>query len=377
MKVSKEIYNKNAIDCALLQMISRIQLTLQNQANKTGLMSGSPKKVTIHDIARELGLTGSTVSRALKDHPRISQATKKLVRAKADELNYRPNTIASTLRTGRSNSLGLIVPRINRNFFANLIHGVEQVCTDSGYHLLICQSQETLAKEKEAISTLRNSRVDGILLSLSVETSQTAHLQNLVDSGIPTILVDRANTKIPLTSVTNDDYEVSKLLTQHLIEQGYKHLVHYGGPQFLDSYKNRYQGFLDALTEAGLSPSYPLSSILTIEQGYEKTMSLFNGTEIPDAIVSASDYSAQGAMKALKELGRSVPGDVAVAGYANETFTELLQPQLTSVELFPEEIGKRAALLLISQIEGGNSSATLVSEKIIPKIFHRASTMRV
>lgn len=340
-------------------------------------MSGSPKKVTIHDIAKELGLTGSTVSRALNDHPRISKATKKLVKEKASELNYRPNTIASTLRTGRSNSLGLIVPKINRNFFANLIHGVEQVCTDSGYHLLICQSQEKLTKEKAAISTLRNSRVDGILVSLSAETDQTDHLKNLVSSGIPTVLVDRASTDIPLSSVTNDDFEICKELTKSLIDQGYKNLVHYGGPQFLDSYKDRYQGFLAALTEAGLAPSLPLSPVLTIEQGYSTTLELFTREKAPDAIVATSDYSAYGAMNALKELGLSIPKEVGVAGYANESITELLQPNLTSVELFPEEIGKRAAKLLIEQIESGDSVPTIIAEKIIPKIYHRDSTKRV
>lgn len=339
-------------------------------------MAGSSKKVTIHDIAKELGLTGSTVSRALKDHPRISKATIKLVKAKAAELNYRPNTIASTLRTGRSNSLGLIVPRINRTFFANLIHGVEQVCTDSGYHLLICQSQESLSKEQAAISTLRNSRVDGILLSLSVETDQTEHLNNLVSSGIPTVLVDRSNTDIALSSVTNDDFEVSKILTKDLIDRGYTRLVHYGGPQFLDSYKGRYKGFLAAVTEAGLNSQDPFSPVLTFEQGYATTLELFTGANIPDAIIAASDYSAHGAIKALQELGLTVPGDVAVAGYANEPFTELLQPQLTSVELFPEEIGKRSARLLIGQIESENSIPELVIEKIIPKIFYRESTKR-
>lgn len=339
-------------------------------------MSGSSKKVTIHDIAKELGLTGSTVSRALKDHPRISKATIKLVKAKAAELNYRPNTIASTLRTGRSNSLGLIVPRINRTFFANLIHGVEQVCTDSGYHLLICQSQEILSKEQAAISTLRNSRVDGILLSLSAETDTITHLQNLVSSGIPTVLVDRSSTDIPLSSVTNDDFEVSKMLTKGLIDQGYVNLVHYGGPQFLDSYKGRYKGFLAAITEAGLTSQPLYSPVLTFDQGYSTTLELFAGNNIPDAIIAASDYSAHGALKALKELDLSVPHDVAVAGNANEPFTELLQPQLTSVELFPEEIGKRSARLLIEQIESENSTPELVSEKIIPKIFYRGSTKR-
>lgn len=340
-------------------------------------MSGTSKKITIHDIAKELGLTGSTVSRALNDHPRISKATKKLVKAKAAELNYRPNTIASTLRTGRSNSLGLIVPRINRNFFANLIHGVEQVCTDSGYHLLICQSQEKLAKEKAAISTLRNSRVDGILVSLSVETDQTDHLDNLAGSGIPTVLVDRVNPGVPLSSVSNDDFETCKKLTEHLIAQGYKSLVHYGGPQFLDSYKNRYQGFLAAISEAGLAVSLPLSPVLTIEQGFATTMELFSGDHKPDAIVATSDYSAYGAMKALQELGISVPGEVGVAGYANESLTELLQPKLSSVELFPEEIGKRAAQLLIAQIKEEPSAPAIVAEKIIPKIFFRDSTQRV
>lgn len=144
----------------------------------------------------------------------------------------------------------------------------------------------------------------------------------------------------------------------------------------MDSYKGRYKGFLAALTEAGLDSQPPFSPVLTIEQGYSTTLELFTGDNLPDAIIAASDYSAHGALKALGELGISVPGEVAVAGFANEPFTELLQPQLTSVELFPEEIGKRAARLLIDQIENKDGVPHLVSEKIVPKIFHRDSTKR-
>ncbi len=335
------------------------------------------KRVTIHDIARELGLTGSTVSRALNDHPRISAATKKLVKEKAQELHYRPNQVASTLRTGRSKTIGLVVPRINRTFFANVIHGVEQVCTAYGYNLLICQSQEQLQKEKAALETLRKSRVDGILLSLSSESSQTEHVQSILKSGIPLILFDRVNGSVPTSMVVNQDRDICYQLTRHLIGQGCRRFVHFGGPQFLDSYKNRYLGFQMALREEGLPCLGPGEPILTREKGQEQVKHLFSGLHPPDAIVAASDYSAQGSLETLLDMGIRVPDEVAVAGYANEPFTAMLKPGLTSVELFPSDIGKQSATLLLDQLQENRVDTTLVTKWVKPLIHYRASTQRI
>lgn len=338
-------------------------------------MSEQKKRTTIHDIARELGLTGSTVSRALSDHPRISATTKALVRKKAQELNYRHNALASTLRTGKSNSIGVVIPRINRHFFANLIHGIEQVCAEAGFHLLICQSLESNEKERAVLKTLLNSRVDGILVSLSAESEQTDHLKAIANQGVPVVLVDRITHGMEHPSVTNEDFQTCYDLTSHLVRQGCHRLVHFGGPAHLESYDQRYKGFQKALEEAGLTEFQQLSPILTDEEGYRQTKQLFQQDPTPDAIVSASDYSAQGAFRALQELGIEIPGDVALSGYANEPFTTLIHPQMTSVELFPEQMGKEAAGMLLDLINHASGTEP-ARNRIQPVIHFRASTQK-
>lgn len=348
------------------------------------LMEIYPKKTTIHDIARELGLTGSTVSRALNDHPRISEATKELVRQKAIELDYRPNHIAARLRMGKTHTIGLIVPRINRTFFANVIHGIEMITSQAGYHLLICQSNEQLSKEIANLDTLRSSRVDGVIISLSAETSDASHFDSMLKAGIPMVQFDRVLDSLPVPQVVNDDDAAAYALVRHMIDQGYRRIVHYGGPQYLSLYRNRYEGYRRAMAEAGLeiSTNTPPIYALSQEQGLAVTRDLFSAVHRPDAIFSASDYAALGAIHALQELQLRVPEEVGVAGYANEPFTALIHPAITSVEQFGEEMGRQAATLLLDLLAPPSGPVPVVAQpviqqvKVIPKVLYRASTQK-
>jgi len=338
------------------------------------------KQATIQDIARTLNTTASTVSRALNDHPKISRATKELVWNTAKKLNYNPNTIASSLRRGKANTVGLIVPRINRHFFSNVITGVESVLNPAGYNLIMCQSEEKLSKEIENIKTLMASRVDGIIISLSLETNHIKHLQKVVANNIPLVMFDRTDDQLEVNRVENDDISGSYDLTRHLLDQGYRSIMWMGGPRNMNIYRNRYQGYLRAILEAGMQADEQeyLETMPVLTEAYHFIHQLANSKKrMPGAIFAASDYMAVGAIKALQELGYSVPGDIAVAGYSNEPFAELISPGLTTVEQFSEEIGRSAARLLLDEIESLSDPYIPRKTVIQPKLIIRESTIKM
>lgn len=341
------------------------------------------KTVTITDIARKLGLNVSTVSRALNGSDKVSDKTRKRVQKTAREMNYRPNAVASRLRRGRGYTVGMIVPRINRQFFANVIHGVETVLNPAGYRILICQSDETLEKETEMANALLESQVDGVILSVSKETRRGVHLQAIVDHGIPLIQFDRIIGDLATHEVLNDNFKGAYDLTRHLIDQGYKRILHLGGPQYINIYKDRFLACQKALTDAGL-PFYEenlLEDVLTEEKGYEAIKKRFLEKSKPDAIFAASDFSALGALFALKELKINVPREVGLAGFANEPFTRLTAPAITSVDQHSEAIGKAAARMLLETLEDqqerpDGNSAVLKQMMIKPSLMIRESSNR-
>ncbi len=201
--------------------------------------------VTIHDIAKELNISASTVSRALHNHPRISQATRDAVHEMAEKYAYQPNVVASSLRQGRSKTVGVVVPLINRSFFASVIGGMEEVLAASGYHLMICQTHEKLKDEKAAIQTLVNARVEAILLSVSMETSSGDHLRALLEKGIKLFFFDRILESVNVGSVMINDRLGAYLNVKHLLEQGYRKIIHVAGAeahQYLQGPQGRLHG---------------------------------------------------------------------------------------------------------------------------------------
>ncbi len=321
------------------------------------------KKITISDIAKKLNTTTSTVSRALANNKRISEKTRTLVQNTAKEMGYQPNTLASALRKGKSDTIGIIVPRINKHFFSNVISGVEEILATAGYSLIVCQSSEDENKEKNAIQSMLQNRVGGLLISLSDKTKDLQHLQDFIEQNIPIVQFDRVNKNIKGTKVINDNFNGAYLATKQLIKSGYKHIGHLGGEQSLKAYKERHQGFLKAMIEhqMPINESLIKTNIITREDGLEAIHEFVANHDI-DALFCSGDYVALGVLEGLKALNIKVPLTFGVTGFANEPFAELLHPQLSSVEQNAHEMGCQAALSLIKIIQGKN----VEEEKIIP-----------
>ncbi len=335
------------------------------------------KRVTIQDLAKELGTTPSTVSRALRNHSAISKSMKKRVIELAQKRNYHVNAMASGLRVGKSKTIGVIVPRINRDFFSNVIAGVEDVAFESGYTVVICQTHDRFEKEKQYINTLIGSGVGGILVSVSLETTTFEHFDEVNRLGIPLIFFDRVSTNTSINKIQNNDKVGAYKAVTHLIDNGYKRIAHFAGPEYLNVYKDRKAGYLDALKDHGLDidKSLIIHHDLKLEDGRRDMKLLMNKKNPPDAIFSASDYSALGALLFLKENGYSIPKDVAVVGYSNENFTALTSPGLTSVDQHGSEIGQYAAKVFLEEI---NNKGSKIPRTIIldPKLIIRKSSNR-
>jgi len=328
-------------------------------------------KVTIVDIANKLNITPSTVSRALANNERVSAKTRELVKKTAIEMGYQPNQMASALRKGTSDTIGMVVPRINRHFFSNVICGVEEILNMAGFNLTILQSSESLKKERMAIDTLRKSRVGGIIISLSVETDEYEHLQE-INEQIPLVQFDRVCEDLPGPKLINDNYQGALEATQLLLKGGYKRFVHLAGNDCNIVYQERKRGFLDALKHAKIDESNILviESALTREAGIHAINNLWKQQSF-DAIFCAGDYAALGAIEALKKLDIKIPEQVGVVGFANEPFAELMTPALSSVEQYGEEMGRKAAQAILNKIK----DKTLDYKEVVPvHLISRQST---
>ncbi|CAH0999956.1 Catabolite control protein A [Neolewinella maritima] len=322
------------------------------------------KAVTIYDIAQRLRLSPSTVSRGLRNDARINTNTKRLIADTAAQLNYQPNRVAAGLRGGSTKTIGLIVPRINRDFFANAISGIEQVARRHGFQLIITQSNERLAAERENVMALTAARVDGILASCSLETDTMDHFTVLQKRHFPLVFFDRVPDHFIGHRVVVDDEGLAYRAVQHLLEQGARKIAHLGGPDSVNIYANRYKGYVRALRENNLPlrPEYIDRNCLTEQQGYPATEKLLQLPDPPEAIFSASDWTALGIAKYCKDHGIAVPTDLAFMSFANEPFTSIIVPAISSIEQFSERMGAAAAELLFRQI---SNSEPLAPERVV------------
>ncbi|WPR74041.1 LacI family DNA-binding transcriptional regulator [Algoriphagus sp. NG3] len=290
-------------------------------------------KATIHDIAEKLKVTASTVSRALNNNPRISDATKKKVLKAAKELNYQPNNIASALRSGRSKLIGVIVPTANRNFFSSVIRGIEEIANSLNYKVVITQSYDDYEKEMQTVEALLNAQVDGVIASIGKTTLQVDHFKQILKKGIPLVLFDRVTNELDVSQVVIDDYYGAFQATEHLIEEGCKRIVHFSSSQNINIYKERKRGYEDALLKHGITvdPELIRFSKLQLEDGRASMQEVIDSNIPFDAVFSASDYSIMGAMQVLKENGYKLPEDVKLVGFGDEPFTSFTEPTLTTV----------------------------------------------
>jgi len=334
------------------------------------------RRTTISDIARELNLTPATVSRSLNNHPAISEKTKKLINETAIKLKYKRNEIATSLKSGRSKLIGVIIPSAEINFFGSVVHGIENMASKKGYNVLLYQSNESRENEAKAVDTFIRTRVDGILVSLAKETSDLSHFQEIKERGVPIVFFDRTQDALGMPSVVVDDRKGGFLATEHLIQQGYHRIAHISGHQQLSVFKNRQEGYLDALKKYHLPVDdkliYP--GKISIQSGKEAVLHFLKSKHPPDAIFAVEDFTALGAIKALKENGIRIPQDFGIVGFADELFGEHITPSLTTFNQKTVEMGEASFELLLNIIDKNK----VMQPRIIlePKMIIRGSSVK-
>lgn len=304
------------------------------------------KKITIYDLARELQYSPSTISRALKDHESISKKTVNLVKKVAKERGYRPNNLAAGLRNNKTNTIGILISRINRPFIASLISGVEKKARKEGYNVIISQSNDLYENEVDSSIVLYDRSVSGLIVSLAMETTDMSHFQKFVDQKIPVVFVDRVPAEFNSYKVVIDNYRAGYLATKHLIEQGCKKIAHYGGAQHKNTYEDRRNGYLDALKEFGLPVDEDLIiyfNTLSFEEGEQATNRLLDMADPPDGIFSANDTAAVSAIISAKKRGVKIPEQLAVIGFNDDRIASIVDPPLSTVTHPAAKMGRISA----------------------------------
>jgi LacI family transcriptional regulator len=339
------------------------------------------EKPTIYDIAKALNISAATVSRALNNNPKISKATCQLVSETAAKMNYKQNKLALALRSGKSNNIGVIVPRIDSNFFASVIRGIEEELYPHHYNVIICQTHEDEKREIENINTLLNAQVDGILMSVSNVSSENDRvIKRVVDKNVPLIFFDRKKNIDGVSSVTINDYEVAYSATQHLIDEGCTRIAHISGDKTLEIFQNRFKGYQQAVIDNGLhfEDDYVFQTKSTLDSGRLAVKKFLSLKKSPDAIFSSSDFAALGAIQELKEQGIRIPEDFCVVGFGNEPFTKFMELSISTIDQCPQEMGRMAAKVLLEQMKNSENikiekNVVLTTELLIRKSSSRKS----
>ncbi|UZD22671.1 LacI family DNA-binding transcriptional regulator [Algoriphagus halophytocola] len=311
-------------------------------------------QVTMKEIAKKLGVSVSTISRALKDSPELHPETKRKIVEMAKEMNYQPNLLAQSLRISRTKTLGVIVPEITSHFFASCISGIQDFANTRGYNIMICQSNESIDLEMANIKTLVSSQVDALLISLSRETNHYEHLLDLYNREIPFLLFDRVNEDIPVSKVTFNDVGGAYEVTKHLLENGCKKVMYVSGPEDLYISKKRKEGYMQALEDFGVEfdPKMVKISNLTTEGNIKIGQEIAEMKERPDGVFCMIDPVALDILAYWKEKGIRVPQDMALAGFTNNPSSAVVEPSLTTVAQPGYEMGKLAVTHLLDQLDG-------------------------
>ena len=340
------------------------------------------KPVRMKDIARDLGVSVITVSKALRDHSDISDATRARVLKRVKELNYKPNYAARALVTGRSNMIGLIVPDLVHSFYSEVGNGLSGVLRKHGYNLVISSSDENQEIENQMVDQLMARRVDCLVIA-SANWTQSS-LKRITDGNIPLVLVDRKIPGIDASFVGGDDELIGAMATEHLIEIGCRTIAHVGGSKVSPA-RGRLEGYKKALAKHHMSPGPNYIAVSESldhrahETGYESAMKLLKLTPRPDGIFCFSDPLAIGAIRAILESGLRIPEDVALIGCGNLHYDAYLRVPLSSIDQQSFAIGERAAALAVETIEGGSENGSKMKPRTIllpPKLVIRASTQR-
>ena len=338
------------------------------------------KNTTIYDISKKLNVSVATVSRALNNHPRISQATKELVVNMAKELDYKQNNLAKALKSGETKTVGVIVPYINTNFFSSVIRGIEEELSPHGYRVIICQSHDDATVEKKQLNTLLHTQVDCIFISISKNTSDLEYVKKIIDTtNTPIIFFDRKKDIPGVSTITIDDHKGAYQATEHLINEGYKNIYHFSGDQNLEIYQNRLKGYRSALQDYKLPviEDNIINTGSSIEEGIHAMKSVWKRKIKPDAIFSASDFTALGVCKEIKNLKLKIPQDIGVIGFSNEPFTQFMELSISSVDQTPVMMGKISANVFLESIRDNFSGITIEKKLVLtPMLCIRQSSSR-
>lgn len=336
------------------------------------------KDITIYDLALKLNISPATVSRGLKDHPGINKATKKKIFDLAKEMGYRSNNFASNLRKQRTNTIGVIVPRLNSNFMSTAIAGIENVLNREGYNLIISQSLESYKKEVANAETMFNNRVDGLLVSLAYDTEDIEHFEAFFKKNIPLIFFDRVAEHRNCTNILVDNRKAAYNATSHLIEQGCKRIAHITAMQKRNVYVDRLKGYKEALEDHGIGfdDELVLVTNLSQEAGAEAAETITKMKKVPDGVFVANDNCAVGCMLAIKQAGFSIPADIAFVGFNNDPVATVIEPNLTTVNYPGYQVGEVAAQNLINHLNG--SSTIEITNRIVlrSELIVRNSSVR-
>lgn len=336
------------------------------------------KVVTIYDIAKKLNVSAATVSRSLNDFPGVNKLTKKKIVDAARTMGYSSNAFASSLRTKRSNTIGVIVPRLNSNFMADVIAGIEKVANEANFNLIISQSLETVKKEASNAQTMFNNRVDGLLVSLAYDTEHIEHFDNFINRGIPLIFFDRIYEHKNCPNIHINNFKAAYEITDHLAKQGCKNIVHITATGVHNVYEERFKGYREALKDNGLHFSDEMLIInnLSVDAGKEAAAHVLKMKKMPDGIFSANDACVISCMVELKKAGIKIPEDIAVAGFNNDPSACIIEPNLTTVDYKGYEMGETAAKLLINHLM--NNDDILLTHSLVLRhdLIIRPSSLR-
>jgi LacI family transcriptional regulator len=314
---------------------------------------GKGKETTIYDIARILKISPATVSRGLKDHPGISKKTKKKIFDMVEEMGYRSNHFARNLRQQQTHTIGVLVHELNSNFITSVLAGIEKVTTEAGYDIIIAHSSESSRKEAANAKNLFHKRVDGLIASLSFDTTDLEHFKPFVDKGIPIIFFDRVEQDGNNTVVIIDNAKCGYVATQHLIDQGCKRIAHVTSSLKRNVYSQRYKGYRDALFDNGIhfDESLVVVDDLSERAGIDSALKILKMKPLPDGVFLTNDFVAAVCMRTLKEHGINIPEDIAVVGFNNDAITKLVEPALTTINYPGIDMGEIAARNLVNHLK--------------------------
>lgn len=334
------------------------------------------KDVTIYDIAKALGISTSTVSRALSNSYNISNKTKTRVFACANRLGYRHNPFASNLRKGSTNTIGVIVHRLDSMFVSSLLSGTESTAASRGYNLLIVQSFEDVDREIANAKMMLEKRVDGLMVAVARNSESIEHFKPFFNFNIPVAFLDRIAPEPNLPTYTIDNYAAARKMAEHLAQQGCKNIIH----ATIDScnlvYKDRIRGFDDALNSLGIEHQTIYIDNIDFESGKNLAIEMYHNKTLPDGIFFSNDMSATGFIIGLQEMGVNVPNDIAVAGFNNDISSRIVNPSLTTINYPASDLGSIAVNHIIDHIRGINDLN--VTEQVVLKsdLIIRDSTIR-